>query len=309
MPDLPVKILGRQLLGGLGHRRRPLPRRPHVPGRRRGARDAADRRLRHEYRRAGRAEPRLEARRGAAGPGRRGAARYLPCRAPAARMTTTKASLEQQPVDGAHRAARTAPSCARPEFLNEQGLIFGAVYQSPRGRPGRLAAAGGRRSGDALCAFGAPGQPGAACLARTPTASAYRRSILFGDRFRAADRRRTAAHGSRPRRGCERRTARAGCASDRRSGEFADPDGQWRVVYGLDARRRRSGPARRLCRLAQPMPEPAIRPAPSKMRSTASWARLRPRACRGATSRSPAPSRIQGNADRGESVSRTPFSG
>ena len=76
---------GRQSVGSLGHRCRPLSRRRRFPGRRCRARDAADRRLWPEHRRAGRAQSGLEDRRRAARQGRRRAARQLSRRAPAVR--------------------------------------------------------------------------------------------------------------------------------------------------------------------------------------------------------------------------------
>ena len=57
--------------------RRALPRGTHLPGRRRGAPLPADRRTRPQYRRAGRAQPGLEAGRGRRGLGRRRAAGQL----------------------------------------------------------------------------------------------------------------------------------------------------------------------------------------------------------------------------------------
>ena len=61
VPDLDVKILGVAPWTASAHVAERYRPRPHLPGRRRRPRDAADRRLRHEHRRAGRPQPRLEA--------------------------------------------------------------------------------------------------------------------------------------------------------------------------------------------------------------------------------------------------------
>ena len=94
----------RELLGGLGARGRPVRSRAHLPGRRRRARDAADGRIRPQYRRAGRAEPRVEARGGLARPGECVAARHLPRGAAAAGRGHHRGEPRQFAVDGPDRA-------------------------------------------------------------------------------------------------------------------------------------------------------------------------------------------------------------
>ena len=70
--DLPMEIVDDRPLAGRGELRRAAPRGPRVPGGRRRARRAAQRRLRRQHRGPGRAQPRLEARRGRQGRGRAG---------------------------------------------------------------------------------------------------------------------------------------------------------------------------------------------------------------------------------------------
>ena len=139
VPDLPVKILGVSAVGGVGARRRPLRPRAHLPGRRRRARDAADGRLRPQHRRAGRAQPRLEARRGAARARRtrRCSTPTTPSASRSARSSPRRASPTRSRWAGPARQPDAV--LPRPEFLNEQGLIFGATYESaaviPDGTP------------------------------------------------------------------------------------------------------------------------------------------------------------------------------
>ena len=94
---------GRRAVDRLGARGRALSDGPHLPRRRCRARNAADRRLRHEHRRPGRAQPRLEARLRAAGRGKPAPARHLSRRTPAARPDDHPAKPEQRHLDGAAR--------------------------------------------------------------------------------------------------------------------------------------------------------------------------------------------------------------
>ena len=129
----------RQPLGSLSHRCRSLSRRRRLPGRRCGARDAADRRFWLEHRGAGRSKPDVENRGGAARQGGRRAARQLSRRTRSRYCTiVTEERIGQRAVDGTHGAA-SQKSLPRQQFLNEQGLIFGARYDStaivPDGTP------------------------------------------------------------------------------------------------------------------------------------------------------------------------------
>ena len=74
-PTVPIEDV--DALAGDGGRRGALPGRAHLPGRRRGARHAAVRRLRRQHRHPRRAEPRLEARGGAQRRGLAGASRHV----------------------------------------------------------------------------------------------------------------------------------------------------------------------------------------------------------------------------------------
>ena len=98
--DLDVKILGVVPWTASARVAERYRVRPHIPRRRCRARDAADRRLRHEYRRAGRAQPRLEAGVRAAGRREPSPARQLSRRAPAARPGDHPAKPEQRHFDG-----------------------------------------------------------------------------------------------------------------------------------------------------------------------------------------------------------------
>ena len=100
-------------LAGRGELRGPVPRRAGVPGRRRRARGPAERRVRRQHRRAGRAQPGLEAGAHAGRGGRSRAARQLRRRAAPGRGAHRRAGLHQVrhpggplPGDGGHPADR-----------------------------------------------------------------------------------------------------------------------------------------------------------------------------------------------------------
>ena len=61
VPEIPVVIEDIATVAGGGRQRRALPGGPRVPGRRRRAHDAAQRRVRRQHRRPGRPQPRVEA--------------------------------------------------------------------------------------------------------------------------------------------------------------------------------------------------------------------------------------------------------
>ncbi len=146
---------------------------------------------------------------------------------------TTRASLENSLSMG-RTARQDGAKLARPEFLNEQGLIFGASYQSsavipdgslspevadpvtqyvPSARPGSRAPHvwldrnGGRIS--TIDLFG-----GRFVLLAGPEGSTWAESAA---RLKSPDRPELAAHviGGR--------------------GEFGDPDGKWQELYGIGA--------------------------------------------------------------------------
>ena len=96
-------------------------------------------------------------------------------RQPVARAITEQ-SLINADVDGTARAAKKNAS-ARPEYLNEQGMIFGATYASRAVVPDGTRRAGGRQPGHRLRAVGTPRRPRAARLSSSATASAPRPSI------------------------------------------------------------------------------------------------------------------------------------
>ena len=91
-------------------------------------------------------------------------------------------AITQQSLNNAismGRLNRTAGTAgARPEYLNEQGMIFGAAYESTAVVPDGTARAHGRQSDHGLRPVGAPWRPRAACLARARQASVFRPSIL-----------------------------------------------------------------------------------------------------------------------------------
>ena len=184
-----------------------------------------------------------------AGRARRCSTAYEAERLPVATITT-KASLENSLSMG-RTARQDGAKLPRSEFLNEQGLIFGAIVSVDRHRPRRHAAAGGQRPGDAVPAVGAAGQPGAARAARTPRRAPVdhrpvRRPVRPADRGarRWLDRRRGAARvESATGAGCAHGGRRRGTRRPRRG--MADP--LRRCARGCGA-----CPPRRVCRLAQP---------------------------------------------------------
>ena len=148
-------------------------------------------------------------------------------------MITTKASLENSLSMG-RTARQDGTKLARPEFLNEQGLIFGASYQSsaviPDGSPPPVIA-------DPVTQYVPSARPGS----RAPHVWLERHGErvstidLFGTRF-------VLLAGSEGRAWMEA-ASRLG-SPDRpelvahtigEGGELADPEGRWREVYGVEA--------------------------------------------------------------------------
>src|SRR4051812_36707926 len=147
-------------------------------------------------------------------------------------MITTKASLENSLSMG-RTARQDGTKLARPEFLNEQGLIFGASYQSsaviPDGSPPPVIA-------DPVTQYVPSARPGS----RAPHVWLERHGErvstidLFGTRFVLL----TGPNG----RAWVEAASRLG-SPDRpeliahaigAGGELADPEGRWREVYGVE---------------------------------------------------------------------------
>ena len=170
------------------------------------------------------------------------------------------------------RTARQSKVLPRQQFLNEQGLIFGANYQSMAVRAGRHAAGRDRRSRHRICAVRAARLPRAAC----PADARHRADLDHRPVRRALHaaggprRRRT---GGRPR----RRSAHpwppliahtiGGKRTQRSRRQLAR--GLWHRC-----RWRGAGAARRLCRLAQPLRRGQSASKPCARRSTACSAGL-----------------------------------
>jgi len=147
-------------------------------------------------------------------------------------MMTTKASLENSLSMG-RTARQDGAKIARPEFLNEQGLIFGASYQSSAVIPdGSLPPA----IADPVTQYVPSARPGS----RAPHVWLERHGErvstidLFGTRF-------VLLAGSEGRAWMEA-ASRLG-SPDRpklvahtigEGGELADPEGRWREVYGVE---------------------------------------------------------------------------
>jgi 2-polyprenyl-6-methoxyphenol hydroxylase-like FAD-dependent oxidoreductase len=148
-------------------------------------------------------------------------------------MITTKASLENSLSMG-RTARQDGTKLARPEFLNEQGLIFGASYQSgaviPDGSPPPVIA-------DPVTQYVPSARPGS----RAPHVWLERHGErvstidLFGTRFVLLTRPNGRAWveaaswlGSPDRPELVAHTIGEG-------GELADPEGRWREVYEVEA--------------------------------------------------------------------------
>ncbi len=150
-------------------------------------------------------------------------------RQPLGTIITTEASLANAMSMG--RTENKAGVLPRREFLNEQGLIFGASYQStavvPDGTPSR----GHRRSRHRISSLGASGQPCAACLAAARQRADFDRRP---DRtaLPAAGRRATARHGSAPRKPPRRHGRRWSRAPSAPIPKSAIPmaSGNWRTA-------------------------------------------------------------------------------
>ena len=183
-------------------------------------------------------------------------------------MMTTKASLENSLSMG-RTARQDGAKIARPEFLNEQGLIFGASYQSsaviPDGSPPPVIA-------DPVTQYVPSARPGS----RAPHVWLERHGErvstidLFGTRFVLLAGPK-AAHGSRPLHGSGRRTVPSWLrmrSAQARSSPIATSDGG-RFTASSPTAPFWSGPTAMSAGAA--VPELMIRPAPSKMLSTASW--------------------------------------
>ena len=223
----------RQPVGSLRHRCRPLSRRRRLPGRRRRARDAADRRLWPQHRGAGRSKPRLEDRRGACAARRTTSLldSYHDERQPFGQIITRN-SLANALSMG--RTARQSKVLPRQQFLNEQGLIFGACYQFDGGRAGRHAA--GRRSTIPSPNICLPRGPAAARLMSGCGAATNRsRPSTCSARTSCCWPAARAMHGERPRRASARRGRRCAPISIGENGDLSDPDGNWHEAYGVDA--------------------------------------------------------------------------
>ena len=116
-PDIPDGNPPDRPLEGRGELRHTHARRARVPGRRRRPRRAAQRRLRRQHGDPGRAQPRLEARRGHPRRGRDGAPRHLRGRAPPALAADRRAGVHALRHPGRARARhrRRAAVHRRPD--------------------------------------------------------------------------------------------------------------------------------------------------------------------------------------------------
>ena len=116
-PDIPTEILQIVHWRAEANWRHTHARRPRVPGRRRRPRRAAQRRLRRQHGDPGRAQPRLEARRGHPRRGRDRAPRHLRGRAPPALAAHRRAGVHalRHPGRAGARHRRRAALHRRPD--------------------------------------------------------------------------------------------------------------------------------------------------------------------------------------------------
>lgn len=148
-------------------------------------------------------------------------------------MMTTKASLENSLSMG-RTARQDGARVARPEFLSEQGLIFGALYQSsaviPDGSPPPAIA-------DPVTQYVPSARPGSRAPHVWLDRNGERVSTidLFGGRFvLLAGSEGGAWAEAAARLGAPHRPELVAHVIGG-GGEFADPDGKWREVYGIAA--------------------------------------------------------------------------
>ena len=238
-----VKIDGVAALARDVGRGAELPARARLPGRRRRAPDAAQRRLRRQHRHPRRPQPRLEAGAGAQGRGRaRGCSTAT--RRSAGRWPSSPSS---RPTRATSRAPRTylGDTDFQP-LAHDFNIELGYLYRSSAIVPGRRRCA----RGTTIRALAWPAR-----LARAPSLARARRKTDFDPRPVWPQLR--AARGPDGDAWCDAGRVEAGRLSGLQldiyrvgSADLADPENRFCGTYGLFATRRLPGSARWLCRLA-----------------------------------------------------------
>ena len=130
------------------------------------------------------------------------------------------------------RNARQSKVLPRREFLNEQGLIFGACYKStavvPDGTPRVVV-------DDPVTEYVPSARPGGRAPHVWLTRGDEQISTvdLFGPHFVLLAG-ATATHGGGPRKRSARRGRRSWPLPSEQDGDLGDPDGNWHEAYGVD---------------------------------------------------------------------------
>ena len=127
VPDLPVTIDGVARWRATSDVARRFQRGPRVPGRRRRASDAAERRLRRQHRHSRRPQSGVEARAGAEGRRRTGAARHLRDRASAGGEVHRRTGLHAL----RHAFGDVSRGEGFPAAGNDFNIELGYIYRSP----------------------------------------------------------------------------------------------------------------------------------------------------------------------------------